>query len=91
MIKQLTDSIRLIGPEFEAFAGIFLDHIMRTPLDHSGLNMFGFPVSQVLDSTSDDGQIVAQYSAKGGYFTAKMTKAPGSCKSDWPSGRRNPA
>lgn len=75
MIQRLIPAIGMIGPEFEAFCGAFLNHVLTTPLEHSGINSLGFPVSQVLDSTSDDGALVAQYSAEKDYFSAGMPKA----------------
>ncbi|GAA3718514.1 hypothetical protein GCM10022268_28520 [Sphingomonas cynarae] len=77
IVQRLTIAIGAIGPEFEAFGGTFLDFVLTTPLDHSGINSGDLPISRVLDSTSDDGTIVAQYSAEGGYFTKGMPKALG--------------
>lgn len=77
MLQRLSRAIGLIGTDFEHFGGKFLDHLLRTRLEHSGLNDFGFPVSRVVDSVSDDGKVVAQYGAHEGYFAGSMSKASG--------------
>jgi hypothetical protein len=75
LIQRLIPAIGVIGPDFERFGGLVLDHVLSTPLEHSGLNALGFPVSRVLDSSSADGSMVAEYSAEDDYFTKKMPKA----------------
>jgi hypothetical protein len=75
LIQRLIAPIGVIGPDFERFGGLFLDHLLSAPLEHSGLNALGFPISRVLDSSSADGAIVAEYSALGDYFTRGMPKA----------------
>jgi hypothetical protein len=75
LIRRLIQPIGVIGPDFERFAGLFMDHVLSTPLEHTGLNLLGFPVSRVLDSSSADGAIVAEYSAQDDYFAKKMPKA----------------
>ncbi|ACB95927.1 hypothetical protein Bind_2314 [Beijerinckia indica subsp. indica ATCC 9039] len=75
LIQRLIEPIGMIGPEFERFGELFLDHLLSTPLEHSGLNVLGFPVSRVLDSSAADGAIVAEYSAENDYFTKGMPKA----------------
>lgn len=75
LVQRLIPAIGVIGPDFERFAGLVLDHVLSTPLEHSGVNRLGFPVSRVLDSVSSDGKVAAEYSAEGGYFTAGMAKA----------------
>ncbi|WP_250528256.1 hypothetical protein [Caballeronia sp. GAWG2-1] len=77
MVAQLIPAIALIAGDFEEFCGKLLDHLLKTPLEHSGVNFVGQPVSSVLDSTSDDGTVVAQYSAEAGYFAGDMQKALG--------------
>ena len=77
MIDRLIPAIKLIAGDFEEFGGKLLDHLVKTPLEHSGVNFLGQPVSSVLDSTSDDGAVVAQYSAEDGYFAGEMEKASG--------------
>jgi len=77
MVQQLIPAIKLIAGDFEDFGGKLLDHLLQTQLEHSGLNFLGFPVSRVLDSTSDDGAVVAQYSAESNYFDSGMHKASG--------------
>ncbi|MFN7288748.1 MAG: hypothetical protein ACK5TL_00260 [bacterium] len=75
MVKRLIPAIKLIGSDFEDFGGKLLDHLLKIQLEHSGVNFLGLPVSRVLDSTSDDGAVVAQYSAETDYFAAGMQKA----------------
>jgi hypothetical protein len=73
--QRLIQPIGVIGPDFERFAGLILDHLLITPLEHSGSNLLGFPVSRVVDSSSADGAIVAEYSAEDAYFARGMSKA----------------
>lgn len=75
LVQRLIPAIGVIGPDFERFAGLVLDHLLSARLEHTGLNALGFPVSRVLDSASADGAIVAEYSAETDYFTDKMPKA----------------
>jgi len=75
LIQRLLAPIGVIGPDFERFGGLFLDHLLSTPLEHSGLNALGFPINRVLDSSSADGAIVAEYSAQEDYFARGMPKA----------------
>lgn len=75
LIQRLIPAIGVIGPDFERFGGLLLDHVLSTQLEHSGLNALGFPVGRVLDSSSADGAIVAEYSAENDYFTKGMPKA----------------
>ena len=75
LVQRLIPAIGVIGPDFERFGGLVLDHALSTRLEHTGLNALGFPVSRVLDSASADGAIVAEYSAETDYFTGKMPKA----------------
>lgn len=75
MIQRLIPAIKVIGGDFEDFGGKLLDHLLKTSLEHSGVNFMGLPVSQVLDSNGDDGLVVAQYSAESDYFAKGMKKA----------------
>jgi len=75
LIDRLIPEIELIAGGFEEFGGKLLDHLLTTPLEHSGVNFLGEPVSSVLDSTSDDGLVVAQFSDENGYFAGDMQKA----------------
>jgi tetratricopeptide (TPR) repeat protein len=75
MIDRLIPALPAIAGNFEEFGGKLLDHLLRTPLEHSGVNYLGLPVSSVLDSTSDDGAVVAQYSSERDYFASGMQKA----------------
>lgn len=74
-IVRLTAGIQLIGPDFERFGQLFMDELLGIPLTHAGLNMLGFPVGGVVDTQSNDGAWVAEYSAEKGYFSGKMAKA----------------
>ncbi len=42
LIQRLIPAIGVIGPDFERFGGLILDHVLSTPLEHSGLNALGF-------------------------------------------------
>jgi hypothetical protein len=75
LIQRLVPAIGVIGPDFERFGELVLDHLLSTPLEHSGLNALGFPISRVVDSSSADGRVVAEYSAQADYFTRGMPKA----------------
>jgi hypothetical protein len=58
----------VIGPDFERFGGLFLDHLLSTPLEHSGLTVLGFPISRAcLIAAAPMARIVAEDSAD--YFT----------------------
>jgi hypothetical protein len=76
MINQLIPAIKLIAGDFEEFGGKFLDHLLKIPLEHSGVNFLGQPVNRVLDSTSDDGAVVAQYSAETAISPARCRRLP---------------
>jgi hypothetical protein len=75
LIQRLVPAISVIGPDFERFGELVLDHLLSAPLEHSGLNALGFPIGRVLDSSSADGLVVAEYSAEEEYFTKGMPKA----------------
>ncbi|WP_312572933.1 hypothetical protein [Brevundimonas sp.] len=74
-IQRLTDAIKVIGPDFERFGGLFMEQLLGIPLAHTGLNSLGFPVGGDVDTQSADGQWVAEYSAKKAYFVTDMPKA----------------
>jgi hypothetical protein len=76
-IDRLAEGIKYISTDFERFGGVFLDALLGIPMSHRGTNLRGFPVSRVLDSDSDDGLVVAQYSAEKDYFDGDMQKAQG--------------
>jgi hypothetical protein len=42
LIQRLVPAIGVIGPDFERFAGLVLDHVLPTPLEHTGLNVLGY-------------------------------------------------
>ena len=87
LIQRLIPAIGVIGPDFERFGGLVLDHVLSTPLEHSGLNALGFPVSRVLDSSSADGSVVAEYSAEDDYFTRSMPRQRGTWRTLYPIAR----
>lgn len=74
-ISRLVEGIRVIGPDFERFGGLFMEQLLGIPLTHRGLNVLGFPVGGDVDTTSPDGKWVAEYSAEKGYFSKGMAKA----------------
>lgn len=74
-IDRLARAIEYIGPEFEKFAGLFLDYLLEIQMTHQGTNLVGYPVSGVVDSVSKDDLIVAEYSDAEDYFTGSMQKA----------------
>lgn len=76
-IDRLATAIGIIATDFEKFGGLFLDALLQIPLNHQGTNLAGYPVAGVVDSVSDDGRIVAEYSDAGGYFDRPMDKAKG--------------
>jgi len=49
-------------------------------MNHQGTNLVGYPVGGVVDTVSDDGRIVAEYSDARGYFDRPMAKAEGDLK-----------
>ena len=77
MIQRIIPEVQMIAGDFEDFCGKLLDHVFKVRLEHSGVNHLGLPVKSVLDSTSDDGVVVVQYSAEQGYFAKGMSKASG--------------
>ncbi len=74
-ILRLIDGIGVIGPDFERFGGILMEQLLGIPLVHPGLNVLGFPIGGDVDTSSMDGQWVAEYSAENGYFRGDMPKA----------------
>jgi tetratricopeptide (TPR) repeat protein len=76
-IDRLAGAIGYIATDFERFAGLFLDALLEVPLNHQGTNLVGYAVGGVVDTVSDDGRIVAEYSDAGGYFERPMAKADG--------------
>lgn len=84
LIASLEDSYRrriihelkgLSGARFERFGDTVIDRICHpTEMLHRGLNVEGAPVKKVIDSTSSDTLIAAQYSSEAGYFAADAEK-----------------
>ena len=74
-LLHLIEGVRVIGPDFERFGGIFLEQLLGIPLTNRGLNVLGFPVGGNVDTHSPDGAWVAEYSADNDYFSAAMPKA----------------
>lgn len=73
-IERLTRDIEAVATKFEAFGGAFLEVLLGTPLNHSGINLQGYPVAGVVDSVSPDGLLVAEYSDASNYFQGKLEK-----------------
>ena len=74
-IDRLAEAIGYIATDFERFGGLFLDALLEIPLNHQGTNLLGYPVGEVVDTVSDDGRIVGEYSDAGNYFDRPMIKA----------------
>lgn len=74
-INRLVEGMRVIGPDFERFGGQMMEQLLGIPLTHRGLNVLGFPVGGDVDTTSPDGEWVAEYSAEADYFSKGMAKA----------------
>ncbi len=74
-IDRLAKAIGYIATDFERFGTLFLDALLEIPLNHQGTNLLGYPVAGVVDSVSDDGKVVAEYSDVSKYFSGKMEKA----------------
>jgi tetratricopeptide (TPR) repeat protein len=76
-IDRLASAISYIATDFEKFAGLFLDALLEVPMNHQGTNLVGYAVGGVVDTVSDDGRIVAEYSDARNYFDRPMAKAEG--------------
>ena len=79
-IDRLAEAIGYIATDFERFGGLFLDALLEISLNHQGTNLLGYPVGGVVDTVSDDGRVVAEYSDASGYFDSPMIKAEGDLK-----------
>ncbi|QKC97154.1 ATP-binding protein [Mesorhizobium sp. NZP2298] len=75
LIGRLANGIGYIATDFEKFGGQFIQAILDLPLDHRGINLLGYPVAGVVDTTSGDGKIVVEYSDQKKYFSGDMGKA----------------
>jgi hypothetical protein len=75
LIGRLTKGIGHISTDFEKFGGLCLEALLDTPMIHQGINRRGYPVSGVIDSVSEDGEVAAEYSDMSGYFNGDMAKA----------------
>lgn len=74
-ISKIMDELENIGgAQFESFARHVADEIMPVPMKHRGLNPQGQPVKGTVDSVSDDGTYVAEYSSRQDYFSGKLDK-----------------
>ncbi|MEJ0050153.1 MAG: hypothetical protein WDN02_02865 [Methylovirgula sp.] len=76
-IDSLAEAIGYVATDFERFGGLFLDALLEVPMNHQGTNLVGYPVGGVVDTVSDDGRIVAEYSDASDYFERPMSKAEG--------------
>lgn len=77
LISRLANGIGHIATDFERFGGLFIQALLELPLDHRGLNLLGYPVAGVVDSTNGDGKVVVEYSDRKDYFSGDMDKARG--------------
>lgn len=68
------NAISHVGPRFEAFGQRFMDFVVKEKLVHRGLNEDGHPVGYTVDSFSDTGKTVAEYSATKDYFSGRLDK-----------------
>jgi hypothetical protein len=77
LVDRLSNGIGYIATDFEKFCGLFIQAILELPLDHRGLNLLGYPVAGVVDTTSGDGKVVVEYSDRTDYLGGDMDKARG--------------
>ncbi|TPM98599.1 NB-ARC domain-containing protein [Mesorhizobium sp. B2-1-5] len=77
LISRLANGIGYIATDFERFGGLFVQALLELPLDHRGLNLIGYPVAGVVDTTNGDGKVVVEYSDRKDYFSGDMDKARG--------------
>lgn len=75
LIDTLARNVEQVGPEFERFAGIVVGARSAVPMTHAGVNLRGYPVAGVIDSESDDGRQMIEYSDRRAYFDGSMAKA----------------
>jgi NB-ARC domain len=78
-IQQLIRDITAIGPagRFEEFGHFFLQGLLNVPLVHRGTTTTGNPSGYTVDTYSDHGDIVGEYSVDAGYFEGKLDKPVG--------------
>jgi hypothetical protein len=77
LISRLANGIGYVATDFERFGGLFIQALLELPLDHRGLNLLGYPVAGVVDTTNGDGKVVVEYSDRKDYFSGDMDKARG--------------
>ncbi|KQS65054.1 hypothetical protein ASG39_07195 [Rhizobium sp. Leaf371] len=77
LISRLANGIGYIATDFERFGGLFVQALLELPLDHRGLNLLGYPVAGVVDTTNGDGKVAVEYSDRKDYFSGDMDKARG--------------
>ncbi len=77
LISRLANGIGYIATDFERFGGLFVQALLELPLDHRGLNLLGYPVAGVVDTTTGDGKVAVEYSDRKDYFSGDMDKARG--------------
>ena len=54
-----------------------MDALLEVSMNHTGTNLFGYPVPGVIDSVSANEQVVVEYSDRTDYFAGDMKKAEG--------------
>jgi hypothetical protein len=79
LINELIHGIGSIGQHFEAFGQRLVDFVVDVPMKHRGLNSEGQPVGHAVDSVSEAGDVVAEYSAEKDYFNRPYSKI----RKDW--------
>jgi len=74
LIDELVKGFETIGSEYEAFGTRLVDYIVSEKMLHRGLNLHGHPVGNAVDSVSETGEVVAEYSAEMDYFKTPFAK-----------------
>ena len=78
-ILTLMDDIAAIGPgsTFERFGCAFLQGRLGISLELRGSTVNGHPVGYTVDTYSDDGKIIGEFSVDKNYFDSEQTKPRG--------------
>jgi hypothetical protein len=76
LVQQLIDDIGAIGPagNFERFGHAFLEGLLGAKLIHRGTTVGGNPVGYTVDTYSNQGTLVAEYSVERDYFGEGLGK-----------------
>lgn len=78
-VRQLIRDITAVGPagRFEKFGHLFLQGLLNVLLVHRGTTTTGNPSGYTVDTYSDHGDIVGEYSVDEEYFEGKLDKPVG--------------